>query len=78
MTSHADPSDIVNYLRTSQGIEAYVRGAMLEQDPAYLRKALGHAALAVNRWRVGDLPRWLHPLIRQAAANEEARRRFPN
>ncbi|HEY0647595.1 hypothetical protein [Phenylobacterium sp.] len=46
----------MNYLRSVAAIEAYLRGAMLENDPAYLAYARLCAALAVNRWRIQNLP----------------------
>ena len=51
-----DPSDIVNYLRSVGAIEAFLRGAMLDEDPAYLAFARLCGALAVNRWRIENLP----------------------
>ena len=51
-----DPSDIVNYLRSVSAIEAYLRGAVLEDDPKYLAFARICAALAVRRWRIENLP----------------------
>jgi len=52
----------VNYLRSVGAIEAYLRGAMLEGDSAYLAYARLCAALAVNRWRIQNLP----PELRRA------------
>jgi hypothetical protein len=46
----------VNYLRSVAAIEAYLRGAMLENDPAYLAFARLCAALAINRWRIQNVP----------------------
>lgn len=51
-----DPSDVVNYLRSVSAIEAYLRGAVLEDDPAYLAFARLCAALAIKRWRIDNLP----------------------
>lgn len=46
----------MNYLRSVAAIEAYLRGAMLENDPAYLAFARLCAALAINRWRIQNVP----------------------
>lgn len=56
MSAPDDPSDVVNYLRSVDAIQAYLRGAMLEDDPAYVAFARLCAALAVKRWRIQNLP----------------------
>jgi hypothetical protein len=59
----ADPSDVVNYLRTATAVEVYVRGALMEHDPAYEAAALRSASLAIERWGITNLPHWLRSTL---------------
>lgn len=62
----ADPSDVVNYLRTVTAVEVYVRGALMEHDPAYEAAALRSASLAIERWGITNVPPWLRSTLSQA------------
>ena len=59
MSAPLDPTDRVNYLRTTQALELYVRGAVRPEEPAQTREALRVAAIAIERWNLTDLSPWL-------------------
>ena len=44
----------VDYLRTRDSIEAFLKGAALEGDAAYMAYARACAAQAVARWGIND------------------------
>lgn len=56
MSERGSPSDLVNYLRTAVGIEAFLRGAILEDDPRYLEEARRYALRAMERWNIAPTP----------------------